>query len=71
MAAESEYVSDDLLLIHRVVFVGGRGLMEYFEDEEGQFRSWYKDEFGEPFWQVVTGVEAPSVTTVEIDPLDQ
>lgn len=71
VAAESEYVSDDLLLIHRTVFVGGRALMDYFEDEDGQFKSWWKDEFGEPFWQVVTGIDAPRCTTIEIDPLDQ
>jgi hypothetical protein len=71
VAAEAEYVSDDLLLIHRAVYVGGRDLVEYFDDEEGQFRSWWKDDFGEPFWKVVTGLDAPSCVTCDIDPLDQ
>lgn len=71
VAAEAEYVSDDLLLIHRSIFVGSADLHEYFEDEHGQFRSWWQDEFGEPFWRVVTGIDTPRFETCEIDDLDR
>lgn len=67
VAAESEYVSDDLLLIHRAVFVGGPSLDLYAEHPEGQFQSWVKDEHPEPFWQVVTGLERPPVLRYQID----
>lgn len=67
VAAESEYVSDDLLLIHRAVFVGGPSLDLYAEDPEGQCQSWYCDGGGDPFWHVVTGLERPPVLRYQID----
>jgi hypothetical protein len=70
VAAEAEYVSDDLLLIHRTVFVGGSTLQDYARRDEGQFRSWASDDdCSEPFWQVVTGIECPSVSVYPIDTL--
>lgn len=69
VAAEAEYVSDDLLLIHRSVFVGGPLLEKYLADKQGQFQSWARDEFDEPFWQVVTGIEKPRFTQYVIDSL--
>lgn len=69
VAAEAEYVSDDLLLIHRSVFVGGPSLLEVAHDDKGPFRSWLADEFGEPFWRVVTGIENPPFLTYSIDTL--
>lgn len=69
VAAEAEYVSDDLLLIHRSVFVGGPTLLELSRQENGPFRSWLADEFGEPFWRVVTGLERPPFTSYAIDTL--
>jgi hypothetical protein len=69
VAAEAEYVSDDLLLIHRAVLVGSGLLAAYAQQPAGQFCSWYDDGLGEPFWRVVTGVPAPSVLAYEIDPL--
>jgi len=66
VAAEAEYVSDDLLLIQRCVFIGGSALQAYADDAKGQFRSWRPDEFGAPFWAVVTGLEAPPVQVAEI-----
>lgn len=69
VAAEAEYVSDDLLLIHRSVFVGGPLLEQYFNNPKGQFKSWALDEFEEPFWQVVTGIERPRFTKYTIDSL--
>lgn len=69
VAAEAEYVSDDLLLIHRAVFVGGPLLAEVAKDEHGPFRTWLADEFGEPFWRVVTGLENPPFMTYSVDSL--
>ncbi|MEO1007166.1 MAG: hypothetical protein AAFX79_01205 [Planctomycetota bacterium] len=69
VAAESEYVSDDLLLLQRAVFVGGLPLKQYADDEDGQFRIWLPDAFDEPFWQVVTGIDGPSATAFNIDRL--
>lgn len=69
VAAEAEYVSDDLLLIHRAVFVGGPVLDVYAEDGKSQFQKWLVDEQGEPFWKVVTGLEAPPVMRYRIDML--
>lgn len=71
VAAEAEYVSDDLLLIHRAVLVGGSELQTYYADPAAQCRTWMKDEFGEPFWQVVTGIEQPSWNACAIDTLDR
>lgn len=69
VAAEAEYVSDDLLLIHRGVFIGGPVLDAYARHEAGQFRAWFDDHMGEPFWRVVTGVERPPVERLTIDRL--
>ncbi|MDX2131523.1 MAG: hypothetical protein SFY69_05685 [Planctomycetota bacterium] len=69
VAAESEYVSDDLLLLHRAIFVGSSVLDIYADDPRGQFRRWYADGHGEPFWQVVTGLRSPPVTKYCIDVL--
>jgi hypothetical protein len=67
VAAEAEYVSDDLLLIHRCVYVGGAILDIYAEDGKSQFNQWLDDGQGDPFWRVVTGVEAPTFTRYRID----
>ncbi len=69
VAAESEYVSDDLLLIHRAVYIGSSVLDVYAEDARGQFQSWYDDGAGEPFWKVVTGVERPPFVRYRVDSL--
>ncbi len=70
VAAEAEYVSDDLLLLHRSIFVGGSILDVYAEDARGQFNSWLVDDpEQEPFWRVVTGVEAPAFLRYRIDML--
>jgi len=70
VAAEAEYVSDDLLMIHRTVFVGGPLLQEYAEREHGQFQSWAQEQDGAtPFWEVVTGIERPPVEVYPIDTL--
>ncbi|MBS0197897.1 MAG: hypothetical protein JSR77_14170 [Planctomycetes bacterium] len=69
VAAEAEYVSDDLLLIHRCLYVGGPALDAYADDPKGQFQAWFDDGHGEPFWRVVTGIEQPPFTRLHIDSL--
>lgn len=70
VAAEAEYASDDLLLIHRTIFVGGRILEEYADRPDGQLQVWAPDTpDSEPFWQVVTGIEMPPVQKYRIDGL--
>jgi hypothetical protein len=62
IAAEAEYASEDLLLLHRAVFVGSSVLDVYAEDPRGQFRRWWSEDADagdRPFWDVVTGVERP------------
>jgi hypothetical protein len=71
VAAESEYASDDLLLIQRCVLLGGDALSRYARDAHGQCRSWIRDDFDEPFWRVVTGVEAPRFKRLSIDALSR
>lgn len=69
VAAEAEYVSDDLLLLHRSVLVGSSLLDVYAEDENAQFNAWLKDSSGEPYWQMVTGLAKPSFMRYKIDAL--
>jgi len=69
VAAECEYVSDDLLIIQRAVLVGGSPLSEYLRDAKGQCRAWYDDGMGEPFWKVVTGIDQPAFSGYPIDVL--
>lgn len=71
VAAEAEYASDELLLVQRAVFVGGPMLDLYSESTKGQFRSWYDDGLGEPFWQMVTGIDAPPILRYQVDLLTQ
>ncbi|MEM1330544.1 MAG: hypothetical protein AAGG07_08290 [Planctomycetota bacterium] len=70
-AAEAEYVSDEVLQLQRVLFVGGARLESYARDPEGQMRCWHDDGQGEPFWRVVTGIETPSVMRYPIDVIDR
>jgi hypothetical protein len=69
VAAEAEYVSDDLLLIHRSVLVGSSLLEIYSEDANAQFNAWLRDGNGEPYWQMVTGLARPSFMRYKIDAL--
>lgn len=69
VAAEAEYVTDDLLLLHRVILVGNTRLAQYAEDAGGQLQSWLPDGSREPFWALTTGIERPPVEVFEIDQL--
>jgi hypothetical protein len=70
VAAESEYASEDLLLIHRAIFVGGPSLEVYGRDPKGQFRTWLNkrghERRGEALWKAISGVEVPPVKVFEI-----
>ncbi|MEL6330497.1 MAG: hypothetical protein AAFR38_12640 [Planctomycetota bacterium] len=67
VAAEAEFASEDLLLIQRVLLLGGPSLARYARDESGQLRSWRRDGQQTPFWQSITGLERPQfrIETVE------
>jgi hypothetical protein len=72
VAAEAEYASDDLLLIHRAVYVGSPLLAAYADRSESQFQAWAADnEYDDPFWQVVTGLERPPFSRFLIDELSR
>ncbi len=69
VSAEAEYASEDLLLIQRCVFVGGAALADYADNSDSRFKSWLPDGLGEPFWALVSGVDAPAVNAAHIDEL--
>jgi hypothetical protein len=67
IAAEAEYASEDLLLIHRAILVGGPALAQYAKNPAGQFQSWLTDTAGSPpLWKVITGLEHPPVAVIEL-----
>ena len=70
VAAESEFVDDDLLLLQRAVFVGGPSLERYAREPGSQFRSWFDDGHAEPFWRTVTGQRAPLARPLRIESLE-
>ena len=67
VAAEAEFASDELLLIQRAAIIGSPLLEIYAQNAKGQFRSWYDDGLGEPFWQMVSGLESPPILQYQID----
>lgn len=69
VAAEAEFVSDDMLIIHRAVLIGGPDLREAAANPAGPLAGWYDDGLGDPFWQVVTGIEQPEYIAFHIDQL--
>jgi len=69
VGCEAEYASDDMLLLHRAVFVGGHAIDEYASDPKGQFQQWFDDGLGDPFWKVVTDIDAPPFLRFGVDQL--
>lgn len=67
VAAESEYVDDDLLLIQRLVLIGDEALDRYSRDPRGQCRSWLRDAAGIAKWRLTTGVRRPAFLRYNID----
>jgi hypothetical protein len=66
VAAESEYVSEDLLLIHRGVFVGAPSIDAYAEDPQGQFRCWASERREPALWEIISGLPHPPVLRYHI-----
>ncbi|MCA9278149.1 MAG: hypothetical protein H6815_05080 [Phycisphaeraceae bacterium] len=69
VSAEAEFVSDEPLLLQRLVVVGSPLLEPVFDNDAGPFHSWLDDEFPEPFWRVVTGVDRPDFVLLSIEAL--
>ena len=69
VAAESEYASDDLLLLTRAIYIGGEALAAYAAREDGQFQRWHDDGAGEPFWRAVSGLDRPPVVGSTLESL--
>lgn len=67
VAAESEFVDDDLLLLQRLVLIGGPVLDGYAQDPKGQCRSWLRDASGVSRWRISTGVRKPSFLRYHIE----
>lgn len=66
VSAEMEYASDDVLMIQRVLFVGGERLREAASAPGGAFRAWRSVSGELPFWRVVTGVERPPLLSLPV-----
>jgi hypothetical protein len=66
VAAEAEYASEDRLLIHRAVFVGGPALDVYAEDGAGQFQRWLAERGERPLWSVISGLASPPVMRLAV-----
>lgn len=75
VAAEAEYASDDVLLIHRLIAVGGSCLSLYASQPGGAFDTWWTDlhqpdthwPAHDPSWAMLTGIPAPAfaIRTIE------
>lgn len=62
-AAEHEYASEEKLLLTRCVFLGEPALAAH-----PAFHRWWPEGAGDPLWQVVSGLDAPPTTRVELRP---
>lgn len=69
VAAEAEYATDDHLLITRAIYVGAEALRANADRESGPLRSWLHGGSAEPFWQAVTGLDAPPLLAAPIQSL--
>ncbi|MCI0364037.1 MAG: hypothetical protein L0219_09170 [Phycisphaerales bacterium] len=68
VAAESEHITLDPVMVQRVIFLGGGKLGAYAEDTSGQFCKWLDDgKDGSPFWEIMSMVERPAVITYRVD----
>ncbi len=67
VAAETEYASDELLLIQRAAIIGSPLLDLYAQNPTGQFQSWYDDGQGESYWHMVSQLESPPILQFQID----
>ncbi len=67
VAAEREHISPDVLVLQRIVFIGGDKLGAYAEEEAGQFCTWLVEDGITVFWEVASCVERPPVLTYQLD----
>ncbi|MGE3108138.1 MAG: hypothetical protein AB7G11_08595 [Phycisphaerales bacterium] len=67
VCAESEYVSEDRLVIQRLVFIGAASLDVYAENPRAQFQAWYSERGEKPLWRCITGLRRPPFLRYEID----
>jgi len=77
VAAETEYVSLDPVVLQRVVMLGGSKLGAYAEDDNGQFNRWLIEEPDDasaksekkesPFWEVQNVIDRPPVLLYRMD----
>lgn len=68
VSAQLEYASDDLLLLQRIVVVGTPTLDLYAEDRRSALSRWSSARAGAPTWKTLTGLQAPPVVRVNLDP---
>jgi hypothetical protein len=67
VAAEHEHVSPDVLLLQRVVFLGGEKLGAYADQATGELQSWLTDGDASPFAEVAARLTRPPVITYRLD----
>lgn len=69
VSAELEFGGETLSLLQRVIFVGGERLRECAGDRRGPLHRWRRDGAATPFWQLVSGLAAPSVLSHSVERL--
>lgn len=67
VAAEWEYITDDMLLVQRLLVVGGPSLDAFASDPAGPMSVWRRDASGTSFWEIVTGQAQPRFARFDID----
>jgi len=65
-AACLEHIDPDVLVLQRVVFLGGDKLGAYAEEPHGQFNAWRTDD-EEDLWEVYACLDRPPVLTFRLD----
>ena len=66
-AAERELITLDVLVLQRIVFLGGDKLGAYAEDPEGALATWLVDGDDDPFDEVKKCLSHPPVITYRLE----
>ena len=68
VAAEAEYTGEDLLMVHRLVLIGGPELSAYAEEADSALHHWFDRPAGQnkPLWRVISGLERPPVARLAL-----
>ena len=61
VAADREYVSPDVLVLQRLVLLGGESLGRYAQNEDGQLRTWLLNHDAAPVREVAAFMDRPPV----------